>query len=500
LRAVIGDNIKSDIIKQWISGKSRDGIALSTGVSAGAVSNVVGSWRTALGIPVSEELRELAVALRKLGLGPSECAIGARVFKIMRSLGLNEEEGELEEFLSDIYRHSKELGVPPETIADYLKQLIDLCATVSVIEVPGYLMRKLHEKLELEAEIAKLRTQQAATKKLAEDALNQQRVTVSELQNYLKFKREMAYSGISVDDGISNFMNILDVIKKTTNFHPNVVLSKFRAMDQVNLAQIELNQLKSEINQLKEEKDAHMQVLKIYKELESFGFGLKEIRLLRNTIREIASDNGVSPDFAVMEFFSKIEEDYDAVLGFKSKLEKLKSEIQDLEFKRAAIQIQSYGVDWVSLLKSFQGGQGQVQQGQTPVLSSQEQLQTQTPDNAADQLSSYRSDPKAANFDAAMPTQQEIQSSSWEKSNSENEKKPSAEQMREFQERNKRGKPGDFYTNTTLATQGAAKNTSQNNQNGSIDAALYRLKMAADLLQNKIRTNNNLDANTNSTC
>ncbi|NAL78637.1 hypothetical protein [Nitrososphaera sp. AFS] len=37
-------------------------------------------------------------------------------------------------------------------------------------------------------------------KKLAEDALTQQRVTAGELQNYFNFKREMAYHEISMED------------------------------------------------------------------------------------------------------------------------------------------------------------------------------------------------------------------------------------------------------------------------------------------------------------
>jgi hypothetical protein len=83
-------------------------------------------------------------------------------------------------------------------------------------------------------------------KKLAE-ALNQQRVTAGELQNYLNFKREMAHHEISMED-IAAFMKIINVIKKTTDLHHAVVISKFRTIDEVNHGPILLDQLKGEIN------------------------------------------------------------------------------------------------------------------------------------------------------------------------------------------------------------------------------------------------------------
>jgi hypothetical protein len=95
----------------------------------------------------------------------------------MRSLGLDEEQ--VLEFLSNTYRHSREAGLQPDTIAGNLKQLIELFGSMPVSQVPIYLMQKAQEKADLEREIEVLKIQQQEARKLAEDSLNQQRVTVT---------------------------------------------------------------------------------------------------------------------------------------------------------------------------------------------------------------------------------------------------------------------------------------------------------------------------------
>ena len=61
------DNLRSLVIQQWGAGH-RDKIAGDSGLSAGAVTNIVNEWRQALGLSVADELRELAVTLKKIGI------------------------------------------------------------------------------------------------------------------------------------------------------------------------------------------------------------------------------------------------------------------------------------------------------------------------------------------------------------------------------------------------------------------------------------------------
>jgi hypothetical protein len=57
------------------------------------------------------------------------------------------------------------------------------------------------------------------------------------------------------------------------------------------------------------------------------GFGLKELKLLRQTIGEIAGANNIPAHDSVQKFLNDIEEQYDNKLGLELEIEKLRVEI-----------------------------------------------------------------------------------------------------------------------------------------------------------------------------
>jgi hypothetical protein len=271
----------------------------------------------------------------------------------------------------------------------------------------------------------------------------------------------MSHNDISMND-ITKFTRMLGVIKKTAAFHPAEVFSKFQDLDEASAGKILRDQLKDEINQLhveidhlKQEKEAHLQVLKTYKTLESLGFGLKELKILLNTVKEIAKANGISPGYAIIKFFSEIEDDYDKLLGFKSKLENLRSEIQTEQFKQATIQGQLHDINWASLLRLVQGGQ--VSEGQNSAMP-QEQHEAKI-DKNIDYKSTIHT-PKDANLGATLVTQAKAETkNSLQQSKIENEDEPTDEQVHDFQERlrNKYKTDRDVDENPSLYTQGTTK-------------------------------------------
>ncbi len=66
--AGISNTIKTSVIQQWLQGRPRNDIAAENGVSSGAVTNIVNEWRHNLGFAGANELRELAVTMRKVGI------------------------------------------------------------------------------------------------------------------------------------------------------------------------------------------------------------------------------------------------------------------------------------------------------------------------------------------------------------------------------------------------------------------------------------------------
>ena len=74
----------------------------------------------------------------------------------------------------------------------------------------------------------------------------------------------------------------------------------------------------------------HNQLINIYNHLEAMKFGIKELWFLRDTVMEIARENDIPPEEAVTKFLSDVELQYNNKLGFQSKIESLRSEVNRL--------------------------------------------------------------------------------------------------------------------------------------------------------------------------
>jgi hypothetical protein len=84
---------------------------------------------------------------------------------------------------------------------------------------------------------------------------------------------------------------------------------------------------------LDSEVSIHRQTMNIYTNLEGMGFGLKELKQLWHSIREIAEANNISPKEAVSKFLKDIDEQYDDKLGFDSKVKEKEEELAQLKNK-----------------------------------------------------------------------------------------------------------------------------------------------------------------------
>ncbi|HLN34887.1 MAG TPA: hypothetical protein VK250_06335 [Nitrososphaeraceae archaeon] len=87
------------IIQAWIMGKTRDKIASEQNVSTGTVSNTIYEWKNGIGSYNSDDIRELAIGMKKANIKPQECHSGLRILNLIRSTGIDEEQ--LEYFLND---------------------------------------------------------------------------------------------------------------------------------------------------------------------------------------------------------------------------------------------------------------------------------------------------------------------------------------------------------------------------------------------------------------
>jgi hypothetical protein len=101
MKSKLPDQMKSLVIQQWLQAVSRDTIAANNSLSTGAVTNIVSEWRQALGSTAVDELRELAITLKKVGINAAQCVVGFRVAMAMIKLGVREDD--FESFIVYVY-------------------------------------------------------------------------------------------------------------------------------------------------------------------------------------------------------------------------------------------------------------------------------------------------------------------------------------------------------------------------------------------------------------
>jgi hypothetical protein len=355
LPAKLPENVKSAVIQQWLQGKTRDFIAYDTGLSAGAVTNIINEWRRALSYPIADELRDLATTFKKIGITATQCALGFRLAMIMTSLGVDERE--FESFISQIYNNCKKIDLRPDKIVYYIEQLLKFSKDMPLSEIPDYIRQKTNDKSKLEKDIEglqekikQLEQERLAAEELREISLENERLTSSEINWYSDLKAELKKYGIPIEN-LSLFAKAVRGIRQY-DYDVDKIIAQFSDLDFLK-SQIQLHRninkelefkctkLTKDRSSLEEMVNSHNQMLLKHNELESMGYGLKELKLLYHTINEIAAANNISVDQASAKFYKDVEEDYDDKLGFELKLDKLRSEFstvsRELNSSRAAL-------------------------------------------------------------------------------------------------------------------------------------------------------------------
>jgi hypothetical protein len=364
MQGKLPDHIRSLVIKQWFEGVQRDMIAANNGLSAGAVTNVVNDFRRGLGYAVVDDLRELGVTFRKVGITPAQCALGFRVAMIIvAKLGVKEEE--LESFILDVYNRCIDLGLSPDNIALHIKDLTEFSKTngtnnnhiLPLSQISEFIQQKADEKKKLEEEIQTLKNQikilneeKSNSEHRHAHALYEEHLTNGELKSYSDLKQELGQYGVPIYD-VPKFAKVFREISQK-GYDVGQVIEEYSDLESArnnyshykgSITDLEMkcNDLNQVYSNLKQSMDFCKQELSLYHQLESVGFDLEKLKLLSNTIKDIAKANNISEAHGMQKFYKDIEEQYDDKLGFESQLNKLRSEIAtvniNLNFSRMAL-------------------------------------------------------------------------------------------------------------------------------------------------------------------
>jgi hypothetical protein len=349
--AILPNTVRTVVIQQWLQGKPRNDIATESGISSGAVTNIVNELRYNLGLAAADELRELAVTMKKVGITAAQCALGFRTASVMLRIGVQEDS--FQSFILDVYNRCKNIELSPENICSYLADLLEFSKTVSLSKIPNYIKEKKNEKLKLEEEIEKLKAQIGTLREQKEDAellrdiaLEDARITSFKLKWYSDLKAELGKYGIPVED-ISKLAKLVDNTRQS-NYDVKMLMNELSNLEGLRLQHQYLqetmpsledrsNNLKRECSTLETMIAVHNQVLSKYHDLETMGFGLNRLQFLWTTVREIARENNKPVEEAVTKFLSDVERQYNNKLGFESKIEGLRNEVNKLNQEQVMI-------------------------------------------------------------------------------------------------------------------------------------------------------------------
>ena len=290
----------------------------------------------ALGFPTADALRELGVTLRRLGISAAQCALGFRIATIMLRIGVKEDS--FESFIVDVYNRCKDIGLSPQNIACYLADLLEFSKTVSLSKIPDYLKEKTNEKGKLEDEkenlevlIELLQEEKTHAQSLRDRALEDEKMTSSQLKWHTDIREELRKYRIPVDDisklaklinNIEQYgYNVENVINDLLNLDGIRIRHRYLQEDIQSLENTEKD-LKQRCSSLEQEELIHTHSISVYHELQKMGMGIKELKLLWYTVAEIANANNIPQDRASHKFFSDVQQQYDYKLRLRREASK----------------------------------------------------------------------------------------------------------------------------------------------------------------------------------
>ena len=349
----ISQDIRQKIIRLWLEGKSRKDIALICNVSEGTVSNVIADWKQKLGEGDADVLRELGSNLKRSGIDAAQCAQGHRTSMILRNIGVNEED--FEPFISKLYKRCMKVsGLTPDKIGSYLEDLVEFSDEddnggniPKLSELPQYIEQKKNEKRALKKDIQNSQKQKKISEEeasyaneLRDAAFEDQKTTDAELREYSNFKIELEKYGLTVDDDTRKLVRVIYGIKQRTEYDVGKILSEYSDIkfiqdkrdmlsNLVRTLEDKIVYLQGQCSFLESQVNLHNQRLYVYDELKSMGLGIRELKIILNTIKEIAAENNISPLTARDNFIEFLEKKYDI---------KLRSKIQEQQQKNQKMQ------------------------------------------------------------------------------------------------------------------------------------------------------------------
>jgi len=152
----IPNEIKNDVLEQWLYGLPSNTIATSIGIGYGSVFRIIELFKSK--IPDLDLLRAVAVKIKQEGLSLNDVALGIRIKNFLLQMGSSEIE--MERFLTEIEIHSFKKD---QTFSNFIQEIDEVHRFasrlgISIHQVYGYVEDKKKELRTLQLELEKLKS------------------------------------------------------------------------------------------------------------------------------------------------------------------------------------------------------------------------------------------------------------------------------------------------------------------------------------------------------
>jgi hypothetical protein len=345
--AAINDQIRKQVIHQWVGGNTREKIAIDNDIGEGTVSGIVNDWKRKLEDSEYESVQELAVQSKKQGIALSDLASRFRLYNIIKKSNTNEDQ--IESFISNCTISGTGVEVlPPEKIIDLVNQLFNISRSESIPleQVPDYIQQKLEEKQKLEEQI-----------KESEAVLQSKNVCIGAIDEHIHLNEELGKHGLST----KHTCKLLNVIKniEEQGFNTKKIVAK--AMSIKSLKDSEKH-LRNNCEMLTKRIDRYKQILPLAEKIVAMHIGIGELLALDAAVNDAAEQYDLPISTAAFRVINDIR-DYNKLGGLKKQLQTLCAQlyaVKDVCSHRyqtmvTLVKLKSYGIteEHILHLKDF---------------------------------------------------------------------------------------------------------------------------------------------------
>ena len=303
--AAIDTRVKTQVIKQWLSGDSRDKIASDNNIGAGTVSNIINEWKKGVEDSEYETIRELAVFSKKQGLNLGEHASSVRLRNYIEKLGANQDQ--IESFIANLANSPE-----PEKLIDVANQVAHLSRSESIPleDLEGHVKQKEEEKQRLEEEIKQTRA-----------ILESTNVEMETINEYKQLKAELSKYHLSSDDP-ERLLTVLDNLKDY-RYDPKKIVAEFSNIK--SLKQRE-KALKDNCAMLEKRMSGDRQVIPLLQRIRSMGIGIDKLLPFSLAVNEKARTCNLPISAAAYRVIEDIE-NYNRIGGMNKEITRLAVQI-----------------------------------------------------------------------------------------------------------------------------------------------------------------------------